>query len=253
MSLNRDLIKQHMLSIFDNIFRPALSQLSPETLTVLIHGLQAIPPNYDRTQGRQEIVLFTENITNYAQTAAVVEPEREQPRNIPLVVDEMAPTNRSCAVLHCKRPNREGSLFKMPNPAKNWCLFLLWLRAIGNPKYVDMDPNEIQKKIYICEDHFTDEERVALRRKSKSCIPSRNLPGEAIPTYTSWQLSACLVFCPSIQCVRICLLTAKKGMETFFSDPIEPHFGIEAKSTSASSVTLKQAIQPPESCPNPFT
>ncbi|KAJ8914634.1 hypothetical protein NQ315_015372 [Exocentrus adspersus] len=42
-------------------------------------------------------------------------------------------------------------------------------------------------------------------------------------------------------------IVSKKG------DPIEPHFGIEAKSTSASSVILKQAIQPPESCPNPFT
>ncbi|XP_018573172.1 uncharacterized protein LOC108912433 [Anoplophora glabripennis] len=88
----------------------------------------------------------------------------------------MAPTNRRCAVLNCKRPHKEGSLFRPPHPNKYWDLFLLWVKATGNPKYAQMDAKECHKKMLICEVHFSSEELIELRNRVKRCIPSKNLP-----------------------------------------------------------------------------
>ncbi|XP_030765387.1 uncharacterized protein LOC115889507 isoform X2 [Sitophilus oryzae] len=55
-------------------------------------------------------------------------------------------------------------------------LFVLWINSTGNPKYLRMAPEEIYKKAFICECHFTKEQLDDMRRNIKLCVPSLHLP-----------------------------------------------------------------------------
>lgn len=75
-----DLVREHMLHVFDSHFRPALRGLSPTALNILINGLEPTPSNLDRDTLRQELVEFVRRITNSRAAELGMASEEDTPR-----------------------------------------------------------------------------------------------------------------------------------------------------------------------------
>lgn len=87
----------------------------------------------------------------------------------------------SCGVFGCGRSYRNDEnvyLFRIPNPKYKWDLFLSWWRATGNAKFSTLTPEQVYKKVYICNKHFTSSDVELLLKKIKNCVPSLHLPGK---------------------------------------------------------------------------
>ncbi|VEN40896.1 unnamed protein product [Callosobruchus maculatus] len=91
---------------------------------------------------------------------------------------ELTPTQRVkrpfCAVLGCV-PSVKDSVFIAPSPKQSWDLLIAWIKATGNPRFLDVSKRK-QRNVFICQKHFTDEDLAILRNRTKSCIPTLNIP-----------------------------------------------------------------------------
>ncbi|CAH1984720.1 unnamed protein product [Acanthoscelides obtectus] len=79
-----------------------------------------------------------------------------------------------CSVLGCKK-DPEASLFRPPGPRKSWDLYCAWIKATGNPKFLNLSTVR-PEKISICEKHFKDEEVSLMKSRRKTCVPTLRLP-----------------------------------------------------------------------------
>ena len=78
--MERQSVREHMMSLFDVHFSPALQRLSPDSLRILIFGMDAITDETTRDQVRQEVSRFLEDITNSEEAFEVLNQERQERR-----------------------------------------------------------------------------------------------------------------------------------------------------------------------------
>ncbi|KAL1488525.1 hypothetical protein ABEB36_014990 [Hypothenemus hampei] len=79
-----------------------------------------------------------------------------------------------CQVLHCEDTNSPRHRF--PNPIKNWNLYQIWIKATGNTKLLEIEPEKVYKNMRICHRHFRNEDKSTnMYLKSNTC-PSLYLP-----------------------------------------------------------------------------
>lgn len=79
---------------------------------------------------------------------------------------------RVCHVLGCPRQLKGQSFHCMPNPKKSMDLFSAWFRLLGNPKFLNMDPMDIFKRVRVCGRHFRESDYLPRNHLKEGTIPS---------------------------------------------------------------------------------
>ncbi|KAL1488170.1 hypothetical protein ABEB36_015128 [Hypothenemus hampei] len=85
-----------------------------------------------------------------------------------------------CQVVNCDDKN--STRHRFPNPKKNSREFEIWIKATGNAKLEEIEPEKIYKNLRICHRHFRVEDRSTNMYLKPNVYPTLYLPVNLPPT-----------------------------------------------------------------------